>query len=764
MSPIEYAHLRPAFDNYPGASGRPRYFYQPTSGMPQVVVSIVTATYNPKPLFEDTVAAVFGQSLQVWEWLVVDDASDDALAQERLRQLGARDWRVRLLRQPVNLGLAAGRNLALAHAQGRYVFFLDDDDLIEPTALEKLAWFLEAHPHLTMAKGSTVAFGGQSYYGTANFDVGNLFLERNPVAVMSLVRREALQVVGGFDAALVHGLEDWDLWLKLAAHGYWGGGIPEFLDWYRRRPNHTDRWQGLTRQGVGAMRAQLKQRYPDLFRNGIPRPVSPPRAPYAPLSTELPFANRLAKDRPRMLVIMPWMATDSATRSVLHFLQGWTRRGYECTVVTTLDHNYALYREYARVTPDIFIMPYFLPMGDYSRFLDYLIGSRQYDVVLVSNSELGYQLLPYLRARHPDVAYVDYNHAEADYWDSSGHPRRVVAFQEVLDLNLAASAHLKAWMAERGADPEQVEVLYTNVDTARLKPDLELRAPMRAQHKKPDDKPVILFIGHMREQRQSRVVTSVLRELKRRHKRFVCLVLEDRKDLPWLRRFTSLNDFKKQVRIMGAVSNEVMREYLAAGDILFLPSQTEGIALAVYEAMAMGLTIVGADLGGRRELVTPECGILIECPGDVENEAQRYVEALSILLDAPERRRSLGVAARVRIDQHFRLPGMGEAMAQALLERAPALHATRPKAVPGIALALEYIQITLEEQRSAAAFESLIKYTVLENLRQRVLSRVYVLWQRFQHSALWWRVLKPFKDALLTTGNRIGVWLGWART
>ena len=214
MSSFEYAHLAPPFDTYPGAPGRPRNFYAPATDAHEVIVSIVTTTYNPKPLFEETVAAVFGQSLQAWEWLVVNDASSDATAQVRLHQLAARDVRVKLLRQPINAGPAAGRNLALAQAQGRYVFFLDDDDLIEPTALEKLAWFLETHPHLTMTKGSSVAFDGQHYYATHNFDAGNLFLERNPVTIMSLVRREALEAVGGFDAGLVHGLEDWDLWLS----------------------------------------------------------------------------------------------------------------------------------------------------------------------------------------------------------------------------------------------------------------------------------------------------------------------------------------------------------------------------------------------------------------------------------------------------------------------------------------------------------------------------------------------------------------------
>jgi glycosyltransferase involved in cell wall biosynthesis len=50
---------------------------------------------------------------------------------------------------------------------------------------------------------------------------------------------------------------------------------------------------------------------------------------------------------------------------------------------------------------------------------------------------------------------------------------------------------------------------------------------------------------------------------------------------------------------------------MAATDIFFLPSQWEGIALTLFEAMAMQLVPVAADVGGQRELVTPDCGFLI---------------------------------------------------------------------------------------------------------------------------------------------------------
>lgn len=753
MSSYEYHHLAPPFDWYPGAPGRPRNFYVPAAMGGEVVVSIVTSTYNPQPLFEQTAAAVFGQSLQAWEWVIVDDASTDVESQRRLQQFAARDTRVKLLRQPVNRGVAAGRNSGLKQAYGRYVFFLDDDDLIEPTTLEKLVWFLETHPHLTMAKGSTVAFGGQEYYATTNFEARNLFLQRNPITVMSLVRREALQAVGGFDEALLHGMEDWDLWLKLAAYDYWGGGIPEFLDWYRRRPDHGDRWQSWTPQGLEEMRAELKRRYPQVFRHGIPQPQVPFRAPYAPLPTELPFTNRLAKDRPRLLLVIPWMAMGGADRFNLEFLQDWTRRGYECTVVTTIDRNYTWYREYARLTPDIFILPYFLPIHDQPRFLDYLIGSRQYDVVLVSNSEWGYSLLPYLRARHPDVGYVDYNHMEEEYWQSGGHPRRAVAYQDVLDLNLTASHHLRQWMIDRGGDAKQIDVVHINIDTERFRPDPELRAKVRARLGIDAETTVIIYAGRICAQKQPHVFASVMRNLVRAKQRFVCLVLGDGEDLPWLRRYVHRHKLGGQVWLLGPLSNQAVRDYLASGDIFFLPSLMEGIALTIYEAMAMKLAVVGADVGGQSELVTPECGVLVQ-RGSFEEEVARYTAVLRMLLDDPQTLQHMGEAGRARVEALFRLSEMGDKMIYELLERAPALHATRPKPIPGVHLALEHLQVVLEEQRLSQTLNQLWKYTWIEGLSQRIGAQLSGLISRIQAHPTVQR-LKPVKDALWVIGHQV---------
>ena len=89
------------------------------------------------------------------------------------------------------------------------------------------------------------------------------------------------------------------------------------------------------------------------------------------------------------------------------------------------------------------------------------------------------------------------------------------------------------------------------------------------------------------------------------------MVAGDGPDFDWLKTFIHKNRLERQVRLLGALPNDDIRDLLAAADIFFLPSEWEGIALSVYEAMACGVPVVGADVSGQVELVTPECGVLI---------------------------------------------------------------------------------------------------------------------------------------------------------
>ena len=675
----------PDFSVTPVSPGRARFDYVGADLEAGAYVSIITPFYDTGGVFHETARSVMQQSFQQWEWLIINDGSADEEALGILDEYRKKDVRIRVIDHETNKGLSAARNTGFREAQTEYVVQLDSDDLLEPTAVEKWFWFLESYPEYSFVKGYTVGFGAQEYLWQHGFHSGSAFLEENKVDATCMIRKKVHKAVGGYDEMNRGGLEDWDFWLRCASFGYWGATVPEYLDWYRRRPAVKEQWPNWhDGKGRADFHAEMRRRYPKLWNGGFPQIQTRWHMPNEAISDQLPCDNRLSKDKRRLLMIVPWLTTGGADKFNLDLVSEMISRGFEITIATTLNGDHSWLPEFTKHTPDVFALHRFLRLVDYPRFLRYLIQSRQIDIVMISNSEMGYQLLPYLRAHSPRVTFVDYAHMEEPGWKNGGYPRMAVQYQELLDLNLVSSEHLKQWMMERGAEPERIQVAYINVDPKDWRPDPQRRVELRKELEVDNAVPVILYAGRICLQKQPRVFAATMLQLRERGIPFYSWVAGDGPDLEWLRKFVLKHRLQKQVRLLGAVSIKRMQQLMSAADIFFLPSQWEGIALSIYEAMASGLPVVGADVGGQRELVTDECGVLI-ARSDEETEAARYVDVLTQFLENAESRAELGEASRARINTHFGLERMGNNLA-ILLEYAMGHHENSPGPIPHIEL------------------------------------------------------------------------------
>lgn len=740
---------RPNFLDTPVAPSRPRFGYalepRPAGSAWSPAVTIVTPYYNTGAVFRETARSVFAQSLQNFEWLIVNDGSKDDAAMAVLDEFRATDERVRVIDHRVNHGLPAARNTGVRQARAPLVFFLDSDDLIEPTALEKCAIHLALNPSYAFVKGFNVGFGAQEYLWTKGFHDGVKFLEENRATATAMVRRDVLERVGGFDETIRAGMEDWEFWLRCASAGEWGGTIPEFLDWYRRRDNQHADWGNLA--GAGKKREfieRMRARHPALFAGDFPRPALPWQMPFHDCAgvDDWPIRNPLKKNAKRLLLIAPWLRLGGADKFNVDLARFLTRRApemglgsWEVTIATTLPGSPWL-SEFSNFTPDIFLLDHLTRPQGYAAALSHLMRTRRPDVVMISNSQHGYGLLPFLRANFPESVYVDFNHMEEPHWINGGHPRTGVGYQDQLDLNMVVSGHLKRWMVSRGAEADRVAVCHINADSTTFKPDAEQRAKTRRELGIAEETKVILYAARLCPQKQPRVFAETMRLLSERRAaedrgeiialvagdgemtaeletalRDTGLLMED--CAPWgveresgtedradenrpvdsadadarpnnSGRFTdnrvSSEPPRVRVRMLGPVAAGKMPGLMAAADVFFLPSLWEGIALSIYEAMAAGLAVVGADVGGQTELVTPECGVLLPMPTprDEQAEAAVYAETLDELLDDPARIAALGAAARRRIVEHFELDRMGERFL-ALIDQAKELHDRHPR-------------------------------------------------------------------------------------
>ena len=108
------------------------------------LVSIIMPSFNCGEYVEESIRSVQGQTYKNWELIFVDDCSKDDTI-KKVSDLRNLDPRIRLFQNKLNSGAAVTRNSALVEAKGRWIAFLDSDDLWEPNKLEKQVAFMKEH-------------------------------------------------------------------------------------------------------------------------------------------------------------------------------------------------------------------------------------------------------------------------------------------------------------------------------------------------------------------------------------------------------------------------------------------------------------------------------------------------------------------------------------------------------------------------------------------------------------------------------------------
>lgn len=692
-------YLSPDFQNIPG---RTAYFSgNKFANVDHIDVSFITPYFNTEPLFQETLNSILAQTLQNWELIIVDDGSTDSESVARLDKHAQCDSRIRVIRQE-NAGPSAARNTAARNASGRYLCILDSDDLIEPTYLEKCVWFLDSNPEFAFCNAQSIVFGEQQYLWTLGFERNELFLRANSGPPISVIRREAYEDIGGFDESIRFGHEDWDFWLSMASAGHWGYTLTEFLQWYRKRSN--GRFEEIMRSETANSDFEklISEKYKKLHGT-FPNPQRRYPQPFETLPSTPLVQNPLLPNPNgrRILFIIPWMVTGGADRVNLDLIEGLSLQGHQVTICATLTADHRWKSQFAKLTPDIFILPNFLHLSDYPRFLSYLINSRVIDTVVISGSTIGYQLLPYLRASAPQTAFVDLSHVEEPHWLNGGHPRFGVGYQGALDVNITTTKHLASWMEEKGADRKKIRVLYTGIKSARI--DRTSEHSTRIKHKLGivDDVPIIVFGGRICEQKRPAILAEILKTAHAEGIKFQALIVGHGELYGELEKLISEFKLTSCVKLLGMQPHDNWLEILSISNILLLPSQYEGISIALLEAMTAGVVPIISDAGGQNEIVDETSGFLISFG---ESEVRGYVDAINLLVRDPLRCNNMASKCReIMAEKLSWIKSIHEF--ESIISHAQEVRKNQPKFNLDLSLATELATIALEYKRLSDAVD-----------------------------------------------------------
>ena len=235
------------------------------------LVSVVIPTYNQPAFLREALASVFAQTFGDFEIIVVNDGSTDDTG-EQLEQYGDR---IRVITQE-NQGIGRARNRGMDAATGRYIAFLDHDDLWHPAKLESQVAYMREHPECV---GNSVPFEYSSTPGKVRFDLG--------IRGSDGIVPDALQVFAGGQIFLLSSalmidrekvgdlryatrrqcIEDLPLQLKLLTRGPFGIAGDKILATYRMHAANTTKSALHYDNGTQLLR--------EIARSGGFEPVSP---------------------------------------------------------------------------------------------------------------------------------------------------------------------------------------------------------------------------------------------------------------------------------------------------------------------------------------------------------------------------------------------------------------------------------------------------------------------------------------------------------
>jgi glycosyltransferase involved in cell wall biosynthesis len=286
-------------------------------------VSVIVPAYNATEYIGEALESVQRQTVSDWEVVVCDDGSSDDTA----AVASGFGERVRVIRSPVNQGLAAARNLAIGHSRGALLALLDSDDVWLPNYLERQLQRLDECPrpekvgivtcnaYLRNAQGRLPGTYADRYGYADHVGIERL-LDISPIFISAVLPRAAIEQVGLFSADM-RSCEDLDLWFRLVEAGYEVISTREPLVVYRLSAGQLSAQPVKVARGrqVVYRRAIARGRLTPSQRNTAERAIRRERAIEAIASGAADLRERrLPRTRPSELALIARVLAENPSR------------------------------------------------------------------------------------------------------------------------------------------------------------------------------------------------------------------------------------------------------------------------------------------------------------------------------------------------------------------------------------------------------------------------------------------------------------------
>ncbi len=357
------------------------------------LVSIITSYYNANDDMDQTINCVLNQTFESWEWIVVDDGSTKKDAIEYLEKVKKIDNRIKIYHKH-NEGLALGRDYAIEKTSTKYILPLDADDLIEPTYIETLYWTLETNPDATWAFTNSVGFGKYIYLSDRKFD-SEIMKTDNIITATALIRKERIKELEGYGKAKRYVNEDWHLWLRMLAKGYYPVQVGFYGFWYRRREGSLLSEINDTKKREYELKMKDLKVEADKIKNkveAIEYPKEEISSKIEKTYIELPENVKiLNNEKDSVLYILPYLGTDRKMYKMIKE-ESKNKKIYIVTMQKNQNSEY-FYRQKYESFSTVYDLTTFLDEKYWISFIQYILDTRKITTIYLSNTIYNNELM-----------------------------------------------------------------------------------------------------------------------------------------------------------------------------------------------------------------------------------------------------------------------------------------------------------------------------------------------------------------------------------
>lgn len=608
----------------------------------QPLVSVIIPYFNRADTIDDTLKSLVAQTFLNFETIIVDDYSSDPVSIEKLKTFK----NIRIIRHKINKGVATARNTGIKQAKGKYIICLDSDDMLDPTFIEKATLALELNPDVALITTHQDMFGVvNEIFEKHPYDPLRL-MQDNMVITAAEFRKEAWVVSGGYKPKL--GYEDWDFWLTLSEHGFWGKLIPEPL--FKYRTAMQSRYiedKDVHWNNVKTIR-NLHPKYKKMVR-GLMASRQSERHVVSTNTGLINLSDRkhyltVNSDKPNILVTVPWMDFGGVSTLLNNFTQE-VKLDVNLHFITGLQSKNEWEYKFKAITPRVYHMSNLFDedVALQLEFVSNYIATRDIDTLHIVHNGFIYPMLDELKKRFPKLRVIStvFNNRAPYLLQSTKEQEHI----DIFTTDNLAVQNIYKKLLDKDKD---VRVIPNGIDSeAIFNPKLFEIGKIRQSLGLTSKDTAVFYIGRLSEEKNPDLFVEMADKLIKKgleHTKFFVIG-----DGPMHSKIDHAIHHTKstQIRYLGYQPN--VAEYLAAADIFVLPSSIEGFPLSIIEAMAMNVAIVATNVGAVSEVIeTGKNGIVVD-----EVDAGLLAENLEELIAKPDLLNKIKASNRSVVDKKY---------------------------------------------------------------------------------------------------------------